>query len=138
MMFISYFQVNDLRFLPPQPIQPWSGIKPTTEFSSGCLNSLALIPDWLPVIPEDIKGDEDCLYINVHTPITNFDQIPHPSMPVIVSIFTLHHFNKKIRIFFIYIKIHEIFVCSIFSPPSHGPISNLSTLLERLHQCTWC
>ena len=78
--------MNKLRFLPPQPIEPWAGIKPATDFGSGCLNSLALIPDWFPGIDfDEVKGDEDCLFINVQTPITNFEEIPHPSMPVIVS-----------------------------------------------------
>ena len=80
------FQLNKLRFLPPQPIEPWAGIKPATDFGSGCLNSLALIPDWIPGIDfDEVKGDEDCLFINVQTPITNFEEIPHPGMPVIVS-----------------------------------------------------
>ena len=63
--------MNKLRFLPPQPIEPWAGIKPATDFGSGCLNSLALIPDWFPGIDfDEVKGDEDCLFINVQTPKT--------------------------------------------------------------------
>ena len=50
-----------------------------------------------------------------------------------------HNPMKSIEI---YIKIHEnpsvclsvcMYVCPIFSPPSHGPISNLITFLESLH-----
>ena len=88
-IYLSCFfclQLNKLRFLPPQPIEPWAGIKPATDFGSGCLNSLALIPDWIPGIDfDEVKGDENCLFINVQTPITNFGEIPHPVMPVIVS-----------------------------------------------------
>ena len=78
--------------MPPQPIEPWSDIKPATKFGSGCLNSLVLIPDWIPGVDfEDLQGDEDCLFINVNTPITDFDEVPHPSMPVIVSKFSLKY-----------------------------------------------
>ena len=79
--------------MPPQPIEPWSDIKPATKFGSGCLNSLVLIPDWIPGVDfDDLQGNEDCLFINVNTPITDFEQVPHPSMPVIVSKFTFKIF----------------------------------------------
>jgi para-nitrobenzyl esterase len=52
--------VKDLRWKPPQPVEPWSGIREATVFSSMCPQSEA---GW-------VLGtiSEDCLYLNVFTP----------------------------------------------------------------------
>src|SRR5437588_1448699 len=58
--------VGPLRFRPPQPVAPWNGVRPATEYGA-----------WAPQ-PEPARGggiggedspkDEDCLTLNVWTP----------------------------------------------------------------------
>ncbi|HLC29863.1 MAG TPA: carboxylesterase family protein [Dehalococcoidia bacterium] len=52
--------IGDLRWKPPQPVEPWSGIREATVFSSMCPQRKA---SW-------VLGtiSEDCLYLNVFTP----------------------------------------------------------------------
>jgi len=52
--------VGDLRWKPPQPVEPWSGIREATVFSSMCPQQKA---SWVPG-----TISEDCLYLNVFTP----------------------------------------------------------------------
>jgi para-nitrobenzyl esterase len=52
--------VEDLRWKPPQPVEPWSGIRETTVFSAMCPQPQA---SWVPG-----SVSEDCLYLNVFTP----------------------------------------------------------------------
>jgi para-nitrobenzyl esterase len=51
---------GDLRWKPPQPVEPWSGIREATVFSSMCPQQKA---SWVPG-----TVGEDCLYLNVFTP----------------------------------------------------------------------
>jgi para-nitrobenzyl esterase len=58
--------VGNLRWKPPQPVAPWSGIRECTAFS-------ALAPSLpsamgLPTLLGGRQQDEDCLYLNVLTP----------------------------------------------------------------------
>ena len=52
--------VGDLRWKPPQPVRPWTGIRSATRFGAACPQ---LPAGWLPYI----GWDEDCLYLNVWT-----------------------------------------------------------------------
>lgn len=52
--------VGDLRWKPPQPVAPWSGIRECTEFSKP---STQVEQIWCPG-----PYSEDCLYLNVLTP----------------------------------------------------------------------
>ena len=56
--------VGDLRWKPPQPVEPWSGIREATVFSSRCPQREA---GW---VSGSVSGSisEDCLYLNVFTP----------------------------------------------------------------------
>ena len=54
--------VGDLRWKPPQPVAPWSGIRECTAFSA-----FAPQMEFLGV-KLDIPQSEDCLYLNVFTP----------------------------------------------------------------------
>ncbi|KAJ9592676.1 hypothetical protein L9F63_015648, partial [Diploptera punctata] len=53
--------VGDLRFKPPQPVEPWEGILDTRTNGPDCTQSGILLT-------EPVTGQEDCLYLNVYTP----------------------------------------------------------------------
>jgi para-nitrobenzyl esterase len=64
--------VGDLRWKPPQPVTPWSGIRECTDFGlTPCQD-----PD-NPMEKFPIQIGEDCLYLNVQTPVENTsDKLP--------------------------------------------------------------
>ncbi|CAL7935529.1 unnamed protein product [Xylocopa violacea] len=66
--------LGELRFQPPTPARPWTGIRDATLDNPGCIQFNFLEDRYL--------GDEDCLYLNVYTPITNFTE-PISLKPVI-------------------------------------------------------
>ncbi len=62
--------VNSYRWLPPQPVQPWEGIKKTIEYGPSCNQSLNR---WDK--KEDFpKLSEDCLYLNIWMPASSYFQ----------------------------------------------------------------
>jgi para-nitrobenzyl esterase len=73
--------VGDLRWRPPQPVVPWTGVKAADHFSPVCMQR-----------PTDTEGNawregmtpvsEDCLYLNVWTPAESADA----HLPVVVFI----------------------------------------------------
>lgn len=54
----------DLRFLPPKPVVPWTEIRDCFSFGNSCLQ-------FNPIKNTEIKGDEDCLFLNIYTPNVN-------------------------------------------------------------------
>lgn len=56
---------GDLRWKPPQPIVPWSGVKPANTFAAQCMQ--APYPAGSPYLMEPAPMSEDCLYLNVWT-----------------------------------------------------------------------
>jgi len=57
---IPYAQppIGPLRWKPPQPVRPWEGVRDGSQYRAICPQAVG---------PE-IKGDEDCLYVNVWRP----------------------------------------------------------------------
>jgi para-nitrobenzyl esterase len=70
--------VGDLRWRPPQPAKPWSGVKATTEYGHDC----AQLPFPGDAAPLGTPPAEDCLVLNVWRPA----QRPAARLPVMVWI----------------------------------------------------
>lgn len=67
--------VGALRWKPPQPVVPWSGLKPATDFSPACMQKTRS--------PQEAVS-EDCLYLNVWTPP---GAKPGAKLPVVMWIY---------------------------------------------------
>jgi len=67
--------VGDLRWRPPQPAKPWTGVRDATAFGPQCMQMRQVAPE--------VKQSEDCLTLNVWTPAT-FK--PDGKLPVMVFI----------------------------------------------------
>eukprot|EP01116_Phalansterium_solitarium_P020167 TRINITY_DN5872_c0_g1_i1.p1 TRINITY_DN5872_c0_g1~~TRINITY_DN5872_c0_g1_i1.p1 ORF type:complete len:520 (-),score=207.47 TRINITY_DN5872_c0_g1_i1:315-1874(-) len=53
--------VGNLRWRPPQPAQPWSGVRPALNFAADCMQTIKP--------PYGVTNvSEDCLYVNVFAP----------------------------------------------------------------------
>jgi carboxylesterase type B len=57
--------VGSLRFLPPQPVQSWAGVRPALNFSAGCMSLCP--PNRQNNCAKSVS--EDCLYLNVFSPL---------------------------------------------------------------------
>lgn len=71
--------VGELRWRPPQPVKPWSGMKTTTDYGPDCPQ----LP--FPGDPSPLSREprEDCLVLNVWRPA----QRPSAKLPVMVWIY---------------------------------------------------
>jgi len=57
--------VGELRWRPPHPVAPWSGVRPATEFGPRCIQPIRSPRSISYFGPE--RESEDCLYLNVWT-----------------------------------------------------------------------
>jgi len=68
--------VGELRWKPPQPAQPWGGVRDCTNFGAICPQPKSILGQ------KQGKASEDCLFLNVWTAATNADA----KLPVMVWI----------------------------------------------------
>ncbi|CAH0719806.1 unnamed protein product, partial [Brenthis ino] len=67
--------IGELRFMAPQPVEPWQGVRNAKEEGPVCIQ-------YDSYITNQYCGQEDCLYLNVYSP----DLKPNQSLPVMVWI----------------------------------------------------
>ena len=75
--------VGDLRWRPPQPVAPWTGLRQATEFGADCMQG-RFGPPPTPGGPAARMPSEDCLYMNVWRPA---NAVPTAKLPVMVWIY---------------------------------------------------
>jgi para-nitrobenzyl esterase len=70
--------VGALRWLPPRPVTPWTGIRPAKEF--GPISQQNQMPgsEMMASLAIDEPQDEDCLFLNIWTP--GIDDAKRPVM----------------------------------------------------------
>lgn len=62
--------VGDLRFKAPEPIAPWQGVLQATDYANSCL-----VVYQSKLYPLNNTQSEDCLYLNVFTPVTQSKKV---------------------------------------------------------------
>ena len=75
--------VGDLRWRPPQPVAPWTGVRQAAEFGADCMQG-RFGPPPAPGAPAARVPSEDCLYLNVWRPAS---AAPGAKLPVMVWIY---------------------------------------------------
>jgi para-nitrobenzyl esterase len=70
------------RFLPPQPVEPWSGVKKADQMGNRCPQPEIHMPGEMGTVLSfsDLPTSEDCLVLNVFTPRVH----DHAKRPVMV------------------------------------------------------
>lgn len=64
--------VGDLRWRPPQPVSPWRGVRVADNFGNHCMQGP---PAFISYAPSQ-EASEDCLTLNVWTPVTHKKPLP--------------------------------------------------------------
>ncbi len=65
--------VGQLRWQPPQPAIPWSGVKNAGTFAPSCMQVKSSRLPWTKEFMVQNEVSEDCLYLNVWTPVGKQD-----------------------------------------------------------------
>ncbi|XP_076623246.1 esterase B1-like [Colletes latitarsis] len=69
--------VGELRFKAPIEADSWTNVRSATQESQMCPQ----------LVNQSVVGDEDCLYLNVYTPVLNFNNNTEALKPVLVYIY---------------------------------------------------
>jgi para-nitrobenzyl esterase len=68
--------VGELRWRPPQPPQAWDGVRDATRYGHACPQKLGAYPDWADAHLQQAGLDEDCLFLNIWTPVKRDGLLP--------------------------------------------------------------
>ena len=62
--------VGNLRWMPPQPVPQWDGVRPAKQYGAIASQNLMAAPRDFPGAPDfgDQPQSEDCLFLNIWTP----------------------------------------------------------------------
>ena len=71
--------VGNLRLVPPQQPQPWTEVMDLSE------DSEVMCPQLSETVSGDLLGQEDCLYLNIYSPVQ--DPTARSLLPVMVYIY---------------------------------------------------
>ena len=74
---------GDLRWRPPQPAAPWTGVREATEFGADCMQG-RFGPPPAPGAPATKAPSEDCLFLNIWRPA---NATPNAKLPVMFWIY---------------------------------------------------
>ena len=66
--------VGELRWRPPQPVEPWTEVRDATVFGPACLQPLRPVDHFYGQMVDEME--EDCLYLNVWTAAHPDDRVP--------------------------------------------------------------
>jgi para-nitrobenzyl esterase len=76
--------VGDLRWRAPEPVQPWTTVRPAEDYGPSCMQHLSRSrPPWTAEYMTQNEDSENCLYLNVWAPVSSAGR----NLPVFVWIF---------------------------------------------------
>ncbi|MGI9329835.1 MAG: carboxylesterase/lipase family protein [Gammaproteobacteria bacterium] len=68
--------VGELRWRPPKPVKAWDGVRDATQYGPVCPQKLGSYPDWADAHFQQVGVDEDCLFLNIWTPVNRDGPLP--------------------------------------------------------------
>ena len=71
--------MDEFRWRPPQPAQSWDGARDASQFGHACPQKRGAYPEWVDAHLDEIGQSEDCLTLNVWTPLNRIGK-PMPVM----------------------------------------------------------
>ena len=68
--------VGELRWRPPQPVEPWENTRDASAFGHACPQKLGAYPEWADTHFKTVGLNEDCLFLNIWTPVRRGGLLP--------------------------------------------------------------